>query len=200
MYDYSVAIVSIVVGLVACEVLAYVTKIPKSVLRKFTHIAMSLIVIFIGLLINYSIFVPLGIIFGIGMLLLRFVFPLRSLSDRANNSYGEVLFPIGVGLAAFIVNDVHQFVICILILGFADTAAYIAGRHLKSRMIVFDKTVAGSTAFFITCLVILLFMTPLSLVAISIASALTICEIISPWGGDNFTLPVVSALLLVFFA
>lgn len=95
------------------------------------------------------------------------------------------LFPMGIASAS------------ILVLALADPAAGTVGR-LFGRRTLGTGSVEGSTTFFITATLVLLFAVdwPAALVA---ALAATIVEIIPGLGDDNLTIPVVTGSVLWLF-
>lgn len=199
MPDLLIALLSITALLILLEVIARLSKCPPSVMRKITHVSTSLLICLIALLMGHTIFVYLGLLFIFVLAGVRHIYPLRSLSDRASQSYGEVFFAVGIMSAAFICTTAPQFITTVLILGLADTTAYFIGRHFTSPKILFGKTILGSLAFVITSFVICLFtLSPLH--ALGIALVLSACELVSPYGSDNATVSIAAAALLVVAA
>jgi len=198
MIEALIGIGAIVLGLVSIELISRRFTINAGVMRKITHVATALLVIALSLLLGYKAFVIIGIVFAAIMAFLHVVYPLKSLSDRAHASLGEIWFPIGVAVSAALLHSPAEFVVVIFILGFADTAAYFAGSHSKSPRIIFNKTVAGSIAFLIIALLPLLFITAPQ-VALVVAIALTVTEAVSPFGSDNATVPIAASLALICF-
>ncbi len=194
---FAISIVAITVLIVLVETIARTSKISKVILRKITHVCVSLLIVTIALLYGYSIFVLLGLLFVGVLFISRRFYPLDALSDRASESYGEVYFPLGVAGAAIICNNTTQFVTTVLILGLADTAAYFIGRRLTSPITLFNKTIYGSLAFIVVSLGIC--STTLDLLsALLVATTLALCEMVSPQGSDNATVPMIAAVLLVY--
>jgi dolichol kinase len=178
----------IVTGLVSAELLAK-TKLPKTWLRKFAHIGIAIIVIGCSLFVDYREFAIGGIIAAVAMLAVKQTGVLKSLSSHfAKRSYGEVMFPLGVTVSAILAHNLAFFIVSIAIVGLADTAAYVIGKSIKSRELIFTKTIAGSVAFFIVAFIILLFVvSPLK--AGAIGAVATIAEMIGIQGTDNILIP-----------
>lgn len=163
--------------------------------RKIIHVSMCLAVTCFSFMLPYYWFIPIGIFFTILLMLLRKFRPLVSLADRRDTSFGEIFLPLGVVLAALLAQSLDAFQITILLLGFADTAAYIVGTSFVSPRLIFHKTLLGSTAYILVSVSILATFRPLP-IALIVGCVLGIIELISPKGSDNFTIPLVAALLL----
>ena len=118
-------------------------------------------------------------------------------------SYGDVLLPISVILAAFIAHTKWEFVMAILVVGLADAAAALVGKKWGSSTSysIFGqkKSVLGSVAFFVVAMAVAyaysmfaptypIGMLPL----IAIAALLTGIENIGVYGSDNLLLPLVT--------
>lgn len=195
MNDYLFLIIILALGLFLIELIAHKSRLSKPLLRKMAHVSMSLAVCFLGLFFDYRYFIIVGLIFTLFMIIMRLYRPLIALSDRSNTSLGELLFPLGIAMAAFIASDLTQFIVSVLILGICDTLAYTLGTELRSPKIIHDKTIIGSAGFLFSSLIILMVLLPPPLAIIS-ATVLTICELFSPYGSDNFTIPVLAAILV----
>ncbi len=175
--------------------------------RKIPHIATGLAIAFVALFIDMRIMVPLLVVDALAVLIVyRFnLLPFSRAVDRL--TWGELFFPLGVIGAAFISSDKWIFIAAVLVLGLADAAAALVGKALgKHKYKIFNhtKSLEGSTAFFITALIILAlitFIVPSGLattwpVIISLALLATIVEAIAPWGMDNLLLPILVAAAL----
>lgn len=123
---------------------------------------------------------------------------LRSLHDVKRFSYGEVLFPLGVGLAAIICLPLHVnlYTASVLILALADPTARLVGEHF-SHSSVEQKSNIGSLAFFVVALTIGSLWLGLA-TGIVLALLATVAERVSPYGLDNVTITAVSLLLLIW--
>lgn len=181
-------------GLIILELAARYTKISHVIIRKIGHVGLSLTIAGLAYFLGSAIFIPIGFGFFVVALVLRRFGRLRSVSDFST-SYGEILFPLGLGVTALLAQSTPDFITCLLILGLADTAAFIIGRHIKSPKLVFNKTLAGSSAFFVVAAIIIYLSTG-NWLALPAALLLAIIELDSPRGSDNFTVPVATGLLL----
>jgi len=193
--DLIIIIVLLAVSLYLLELATVYFHLPKPLSRKIAHTGNSFLIIGLSLIFDWRLFVYVGLIFFCALLVLRFIHPLKSLSDRANESIGEIMFPLGIMLTALICQSQLDFIVAVLILGISDTVAFYIGSTFKSKVLLFQKTILGSTSFFVSAFVILLLASS-PIVGLCIASCLTLVEFASPKGLDNLTVPVVAVLLL----
>jgi dolichol kinase len=93
----------------------------------------------------------------------------------------------------------------ILVLAFADPAAGLVGRRWGGPKLYRDKSLGGTTAFFVVALAVMavglaleqpmLALAPRLLLAAAIAFAGTIAELLGDHVQDNFSIPVVTGIL-----
>jgi dolichol kinase len=124
-------------------------------------------------------------------------------------TYGSECFPIAVFLCFLvykIYNNLLFFYLPISILAFADPAAALLGKNIKSAAITIGdkkKTIAGSIAFFVVALVCsyqsYLFaeyeINFITLLTIGVVT--TFIELISKNGFDNLTIPASVITILI---
>ena len=186
---------ALLAGLALLEVLSRVTKLPRSFIRKAGHIGLMVVIVAVAHLLGKDLFIIVGFGFSIIALLLRQL-PLKSLEAFKKSSYGEVFYPLGVGFAALIAPTDQIFIISILILGLADTAAFVAGRTLKSPKIYANKTIAGAIGFVVVSGLIIFFGSGSVMAALIVSPILAGIELFSKHGADNITVPIAASLLL----
>ncbi len=219
-------IIVAIVGVITLETLSRKSKLRPGVIRKLGHVGLALIISTVAIFLSYKLFILIGLSLAIIALILRQL-PLKSLEPFKKDSYGEILFPLGVSLAAvlayasnfeiitqnqsIISYDTAIFITAVLILGLSDTAAFIAGKNIRSPKILGNKTLAGTIGFVISSVIILGFAMSLSgkvavdqiftsIPAILFMSiSLSIVELLSDKGSDNITIPIFTAILLIFF-
>lgn len=90
--------------------------------------------------------------------------------------------------------DYKVVIPALLVLTISDALSAIAGTYIDSTVILEDRTVFGTTAFFVSALVILAFFVPVP-IALMIALAVSIVELI-PLPDDNVWIPLATAFLL----
>ncbi len=191
---YGGTLLAFVFGVIFLETLSRYTKIPRIALRKAGHVGLALLVSAIALYAEKEPFIIIGLGCTIAVLILR-TLPLQSLAPFKRSSFGDVFLPLGIGLAALLAPTTTIFIVSMLVIGLADTAAQIVGSQLRSKTLHGGKTLAGSLAFFIVSSLIL-FVTVQSYWILAIAVVLSVIELYSPKGSDNVTVPVAAVLLL----
>lgn len=118
-------------------------------------------------------------------------------------SYGDVLLPISVILAAYFANTKWEFVMAILVVGLADAVAALVGKKwgASTSYSIFGqkKSVLGSVAFFVVALAVAYGYSMFAptypgdlLPLVAIAALLTGIENIGVYGSDNLLLPLVT--------
>jgi dolichol kinase len=182
----------------AGELVVYRFKPEPEVARKLVHATSAVLAACLPLLISYRQIAFLGIGFALGMGVLRRVRPLVSLTGVDRDSYGEIWFPLGVGMLAALFPYSACYVYGTLVLGFADTAAALAGSRVPSRRLPFTrgKTVAGTLAFLMVSAAIgAAFTGALSAPALAAAFVLAAAEALASRGTDNAVVPILAGFL-----
>ncbi len=176
--------------------------------RKFVHILTGVFVAF------WPFFMPFWVIQILSLLMLAVVVVSRrfrifkSIHSVQRVTYGEYLFPVGVGITATFANTEWVYAAAMLHLSLADGLAAIVGtRFLKRGYKIFGqtKTLIGSGTFYLVSIVIvagiiwvtypvyeitalaLLFWLPL---------VTTLLENAAVFGTDNVMIPLVVAAVL----
>lgn len=192
MVDVLITGVIVAAAIVLAEVAARRWRLSEFAARKTLHLAAALAVAAGTVVADYRAYLWTGLIFTAVMVGSRWL-PLATLAAMRQTSLGEVFFPVGVALSSLIAPNLTGFVAASLVLGLADTAAALAGRHWASPRLLWSKTLAGSGAFLLVAGVLLLVIAPRPPV-LAIVAASTLAEALSPKGSDNLTVPVVVAL------
>jgi phytol kinase len=132
----------------------------------------------------------------------------RGVYDIDRKSWGEVIGPVVMIGLTFLNLDQWVFATAVLHVALADgLAALIGTKYGKAnRYKVFGhtKSLVGSATFWLTSCLILFWLvafSPLSLAAampiiLFLPTAATLTENISPFGSDNFTVPLLVILVL----
>ncbi len=176
--------------------------------RKLIHIAHGLVVASWPFFTNYSFIITAEILFFVVVLLartFRIMQPLRSVNRR---SWGELFFPLGVIALALQRPSPGIFLVAMLHLALADAVATLVGqRAQKGRYYIlgYQKSIAGSVAFYVASLGIMIgaithlavYPTRSMLFAVAVIPlAAMLTENFSPYGSDNFSVPLVVIWLL----
>lgn len=201
-------VISTMIGgliIIVAETLRLKKLISNESSRKSLHMAHGLVVITWAFITSYSFIVMAEAVFLLVVLLARYFKLMQPLRSVNRTSWGEVFFPLGViGLALLMPSKV-VFLVAMLHLGVADAVAALVGRRFKKgKYHVFSqrKTVAGSSAFFLTSLIIILGLLLFADQSYPVAALLiippitTLAENLSPYGSDNFTIPLLVAAWL----
>lgn len=125
-------------------------------------------------------------------------------------SHGTYLYPIGVLLTlltAYALENIYLFYPSIIILMISDIASAFIGSYCmkikykygykinRKVLNVFNKTIYGSIAFFISTFIILVIYYKLNIIPVILVSLLTTAaEFFSTKGYDNFTIPITALL------
>jgi phytol kinase len=178
-------------------------QLKTQFIRKLTHIVTGLIGSSFPFYLTLNQIITLSVLFFI----LMFVAKLKKmlvLNNIERVSWGEVYFPISVGICALISLPEHTsaFVAGILTLTFSDSLANIVGSTYPIKKFTMNgqtKSVGGFLACFLTSLVlfaILLQPSTGSWYLIPVfALAVGLVEFVSTHGTDNITVPVAATLL-----
>lgn len=212
-FELLVVCILIFLTLVLAQILKNKSKLSKEILRKFSHVLTGVIIAFTPLFLNWSSVVLLNIAFLLTVVIsLRFnVF--SSIHDVGRKTYGELLYPISIGLLAFFHPDIWIFIVAVLHLALADALAAIFGSMYGSnkqyKIFGGSKSLLGSGIFLITSFIILGLTKLIIGEGVTLANLqllfllpvlLTIIEGLSGYGLDNFTVPVGAWLLIIFLS
>ena len=103
---------------------------------------------------------------------------------------------MGAGVTVYLFNE-KIAIIALLIMSLSDSAAALIGiKYGTTRL--FNKSLEGTLAFFITTFMILHFLSPASLMlTLIVAIFATVIELFSiPTINDNFLIPIASAFIM----
>jgi phytol kinase len=129
--------------------------------------------------------------------------------DINRRSYGELFFPIGIGISALIMPAPIVFTAAILHLSLADGLAALVGKKYGQRhqykITGYTKSLAGSLTFLLTSLVIItstLLVSasqptwPLIPLLVCLPLAATLLENFAIAGADNLLIPLLVVVVL----
>jgi len=210
-------IVAFLVILTVSELLYKRVKISSEITRKISHLVSTLTSISFLYVFDSHWFV-----FSLAVLsfLLLFIGKLKhsfgSIENVSRQTMGSYLLPVGIYLSFLISESFGKpivFMLPMLILAISDTSAGIIGlvyqlngRNISVWRWVPAKSYAGSFTFLFTALVIS-YVTfvfygydfpEIVLLTLYISFTATIIELISPFGSDNLSIPLVISLILAY--
>ena len=196
--NYILVLVMAGMPLTLGELLTRFFGLQRELARKFVHVLGGLVAALLVLLFT-SQEIMIVVIYTPIMILVRkhLRSEIKSLYGVARTSYGEVVFPLGVGISATFSPNEERYIAAMLILGISDTLASLVGdRWPIWRVSIFSSTrsLGGSGAFALSAFVICL-ATGLGVnEAVSVALATTVIEALSIRGFDNATVPIIAVL------
>jgi len=183
--------------------------------RKMAHSLATLSsLIFIITIKSHWYILMLGIFFFLLLLVAKRKRLFKSIDAVDRKTEGSYLLPISIYLVFYISRSYDNnliFILPILLLGISDPLAGLIGTYYRNRIkkitlfnYHLDKTILGSSVFFISTLIISLLtlyfydyeLSKLLFPSILIALVTTITELLSPYGTDNLTVPLITVLLL----
>ena len=191
--------VSLLFGVVfgAIELIKRRFGVSPEIMRRVAHIASGILVIIDYYCLPQLVFVPLVASGAVTFYMFSRRKMLTSINEVSRRTIGQYVLTFGYLAAYFIaLPDLSDFVPTVLIVTFADSLAGLAGTLMKAER----KTWLGSAIFLGVAFGLLIATGVATAVpALLIALSLTAVERFTPFGLDNFTVPVASALLLLAF-
>ncbi len=199
----------IVVGLLVLSLSELIRKrvgVRNEYSRKTYHIVHAILISMAPFLVSYKIIIGLELLLFVEMLIIRKFKLLPWLYDVGRISWGDFFTVAGVVSVSLLKPDPWVFLAAMLHLGFADTLAALVGKRYGQstsyKIFGQTKSLAGSLAFYVVSLFITLValqFTPLQHHSLSIVLLLpplvTLAENLSPFGSDNFIIPIVVVLI-----
>lgn len=129
-----------------------------------------------------------------------------SIHEVERFSIGEISFALAVGLITYVTKTNWIYTAALLQMSLADGVAAIVGVHYghKNSYKVFGakKSIAGTLAFFVTSIAILLIIDYLAkanlslILMLGVSLLVTMVENVAVYGLDNLLIPLVTALIL----
>jgi len=189
---------------VAAEFLRRRSYIGNEGSRKLIHTAHGVVIASWPFFTSYKFIIYAEILFIIVVLLARAFKLMQPLRNIKRRSLGEIFFPVAVIVLALYSPLTLIFAVAMLHLALADTAANLVGRYVKKgRYTVFgqEKSIPGSLAFYTVSVCITgagIVFIPVNLPMLNVfyglilvPAAAMLAENLSPYGSDNFTVPLV---------
>lgn len=173
------------------EILSRRFSLPSENIRRISHVLAAIFVAFFSLYLSAPFLLFVLSIFILVMILSRFLKIFNHIHAVARRTIGEELLPLGF-IAAYLISngETAKFIPAVLVVGLADPITGVVVQKYKNNVL-------GVFTFLIVTVVILLLsskISPLSIILVSLLVAIT--ERLSPYGSDNLSIPVFTALLL----
>lgn len=195
--------------LIVIERLYRAKKLKPEEARKIIHIGTGVFIAFLPFYVGYSVIQYLSVALLAIILLSYKVGVFSAVHSVKRLTIGEILYPIGIGICAFLEPAPWIFTAAVLHLAVADGLAAVAGvkwgKHTRYNVLSHGKSLIGSMTFFYISMAIfassLFFVSPesrpdLLILLIACPLGLTLLENISWFGTDNITVPVSVIILL----
>lgn len=199
-----------------CELVIRTFKIKGENARKLLHISVALYAATWAFYLSQSTIALISLILvAVVVFAQKYTF-LHSFKSVKRITYGEIWFPLGIGVSAILFVNPAIYAIAVLHMGMADGLAAVVGVGMgnnakKFRIYKQTKSIAGTLVFIATSFVIYLgywlvfasvpvFENSITnAVAISLSSAIFVAatELVSPKGSDNILVPIVAGLFAI---
>lgn len=200
------AIVVVFLILVLAEYLSRFKGVHSELTRKFVHILVGVFVAFWPFFLSWQQIQVLSLMFLAVVLVSIKLNIFRSIHAISRNKVGEVLFAVVIGVLAIISTNQWVFAAAMLHLSLADGLAAVVGlaygRGNSYRIMGRTKSVAGTLAFWVASLAIMLWYLAFSGSGLAFAAVLWLpiaaaaAENLSGEGTDNLVVPLLVALAL----
>jgi phytol kinase len=203
---FVLTIVTVLLILLSAEYLARRTKMHPELTRKFVHMVVGSFVAFWPFFLSWREIEMLSAAFLIVIVASIKLTFFKSIHTTPKRAVGEISFAVVIGVLAFLSGSKWIFMAAMLNLAIGDAMAAIIGLLWgeKNQYKVFGKTksIAGTTAFFVVSLLIMVLYVHLSkdtantMVLFSVTLLATATENVAVNGTDNLIMPVLIALML----
>lgn len=175
--------------------------------RKFVHISVGSFVAFWPFFLSWTEIRWLSLAFLVVVSLSHYFKVFHAINSVQRPTYGEVFFALTVGLLTLVTHNKAIYATAILQMSLADGLAAVIGTHYgrenKYHLLGHTKSVAGTAAFFVVSLAILIGYAMWSASGLSVtivvfgALMAAALENIASFGLDNILVPLFIAFLLV---
>lgn len=173
------------------EVLSRRFSLPAEYIRRVSHIFAAIFVAFFSLHLSALFLLTILIIFILIMRLSRSLKIFNHIHSVSRRTVGEELLPLGF-IAAYLILDgeTAKFIPTVLVVGLADPITGVVVQKYKNNAFgILTFLIVTTTILFLSSQ-----LSPLAIILISLLAAIT--ERFSPYGSDNLSIPVLTALLL----
>ncbi len=176
--------------------------------RKFIHITVGTFVAFWPFFMSFRTIQIISLAFLVVVMMSRKLGVFKSVSTIDRRTWGDVMFAIGIGVAATLTASRWIFMAAILHLSLADGLAGVMGTHWGKtnnyKVLGYKKSVLGTATFYIISVALIvatlllaggerMFILPL---AVFLPVAITFTENFGILGIDNILVPVLVIAVL----
>lgn len=202
MLGILICIASVGAPLLLAEFLRYWFKATPEFWRKFVHILTGTFIAFWPWIISFGAIQVLSVLLLLVVFVSKRLHIFKSIHGVKRPTYGEILFPTGIFIAATFADSAWIYAAAILHLSLADGFAALVGvRYIKRhgyKVFGQTKTLIGTAVFYLFSLAITLlvvgfdmpeYQESASALLILLPIAATVVESISVYGTDNVLVP-----------
>lgn len=199
-------VIGVLLVLLAAEHLARHTNLHAELTRKFVHMIVGTFVAFWPFFLTWREIELLSLAFlAVVVISVKFTI-FKSIHTVPRRAFGEISFAMVIGFLALFSSSAEIFMAAMLCLSIGDALAAIVGLLYgeNNQYKVFGKTksVAGSAAFFVTTVLVMVLYVTITSNSASIMNLFvipvlaTVTENVAVNGSDNLIMPLLIALML----
>ncbi len=212
MQALALAVVPVFVVLIITELLWRSNTLRGESARKLVHIVVGFYVAFWPFIIGYKTIQLISVAFLLTVAVSLKFGIFRSIHGVVRRTWGEALFAVGIGLTAVLADQPWIFTACILHMSVADGFAALAGKRWgkgsRYYVVGHEKSIVGTSVFWICSLVITGFalanisglQADASKYLLLIPLATSLIENFGIGGTDNVFVPMTVYLFLTYLS
>lgn len=202
--------------LLLCEALIRQNHLRGENARKLVHITVALYAATWAFYLSSQVIAIISVVLVGAVVIVQKSRFLHSLHSVRRVTYGELWYPLGIGISAILFTNPYIYALAVLHMGLADGLAAVVGvgmgKNAKRFTILHQtKSVAGTLVFITTSFVlylsywVLFSAVPLfadsllnaALISLSAAILVAGVELVAPKGSDNILVPMAAGILAV---
>ncbi len=198
--------------LVTTQILWKTKRLKGENARKFVHISVGIFGATWPFYLDWTYIQIICLIATLFAIFMRVTKIFQSVYDVKRNTYGDIIGPVTFGLVALMKPDPWIFVAVVLYVALADGLAAVVGtrfgKNNSYKVLGYTKSVAGTVTFFLTALIITIWIMEFSPLHFSVSSwpiiillplSTALAENIGVYGIDNFLIGVLTVSTLSHF-
>lgn len=177
-------------------------KIHPEIIRKTPHILSGLVIMYGAVTLPKVSFLGfISVIFLLALVSYRNKKRFPGVYSVTRRSYGTILYPLSILiLAVFLLPEEQEgFLYAVGMMVIVDGFTAIFGSIFGKQIPYYQKSFLGSSVFFALGSLLGIYLGLPIFLSILFSLVITIHEFFVRWGLDNFTIPILSAILWVVF-
>lgn len=202
--------------LLLCEIVIHLFKLKGENARKLVHIVIAIYAASWAFYLDRTVIALISVILVSVVIIVQKYSLLHAFKTVKRVTYGEIWYPLGIGLSAILFTNPYIYAIAVLHMGLADGLAAVVGVGMGKEAKRFTvrkqtKSIAGTLVFITTSFVLYMAywlviasvatfsQSIFNAIMISLSSAIIVAfvELLSPKGSDNILVPIAAGLLAV---